>query len=99
MKIAVIGVYYASNLGDAIICDCVAFWLKKKWPSASIDIIDIENKKEFAKQTDTSLRTLEYRSWKLKWEYWQTKHHIKDWMYYWNKTDVESFQKKKASVC
>ena len=90
MKIAVIGVYYASNLGDAIICDCVAFWLKKKWPSASIDIIDIENKKEFAKQTDTSLRTLEYRSWKLKWEYWQTKHHIKDWMYYWNKTDVES---------
>ena len=33
MKIAVIGVYYASNLGDAIICDCVAFWLKKKWPT------------------------------------------------------------------
>lgn len=28
MKIAVIGVYYASNLGDAVICDCVASWLR-----------------------------------------------------------------------
>lgn len=92
MKIAVIGVYYASNLGDAIICDCVAFWLRDRWPSAEIDIIDIENKKGFAEQTDTSLKTLQYRNWKLQWDYWQTRHHIRDRVYYWNKVDVESRQ-------
>ncbi len=92
MKIAVIGVYYASNLGDAIICDCVEAWIKEKWPSAEVDVIDIENKSGFEKQTDTSLRLLEYRHRKLQWDYWQTRHHINDRVYYWNKVDVESRQ-------
>lgn len=92
MKIAVIGVYYASNLGDAIICDCVHFWLKEKWPLAEIDVIDIENKKGFAEQTDTSMKMLQYRNCKLQWDYWLTKHKIQDRVYYWNKVDVETRQ-------
>lgn len=92
MKIAVIGVYYAPNLGDAIICDCVAAWLKEKWPSAVVDVIDIENKKEFAVQESASMRLLAYRNVKLQWEYWQTIHHIRDRVYYWNRADVDSRQ-------
>lgn len=92
MKIAVIGVYYASNLGDAIICDCVTAWIREKWPAAVIDVIDIEGKKGFVNQTDTSLRLLQYRNLKLKWDYWQTSHHIRDRVYYWNQSDVETRQ-------
>lgn len=92
MKIAVIGVYYAPNLGDAIICDCVMSWLCERWPSAVIDRIDIENKKCFEKQEDTSMRLLVYRGLKLKWDYWQTRHHIRDRVYYWNMLDVAARQ-------
>ncbi|MDD7738630.1 MAG: polysaccharide pyruvyl transferase family protein [Fusicatenibacter sp.] len=92
MRIVVIGVYYASNLGDAVICDCVAHWLKEKWPLSEIDVIDIENKQCFEKQEDTSLRLLEYRRRKLQWDYFLTKHKIRDRVYYWNQLDVETRQ-------
>lgn len=92
MKIAVIGVYYASNLGDAIICDCVADWLRKRYPRAEVDLIDIEGKKEFAKQQSVSIFTLRYRRRKLQWDYWLTKHRIKDRVYYWNEIDVATRQ-------
>ncbi|MCI5648701.1 MAG: polysaccharide pyruvyl transferase family protein [Fusicatenibacter sp.] len=92
MKIVIIGVYYASNLGDAVICDCVAYWIRERWPQAEIDVIDIENKQCFEKQTSTSLRLLEYRRRKLQWDYFQTKHHIRDRVYYWNQLDVGTRQ-------
>lgn len=92
MKIAVIGVYYASNLGDAIICDCVTDWLKKRYPGAEVDLIDIEGKTEFAKQSSVSIYTLWYRRRKLQWDYWLTKHGIKDRVYYWNQLDVATRQ-------
>lgn len=90
MKIAVIGLYYAANLGDAIICDSVAFWLKENYPSADIDVIDIEGKECFEQQRDTSLLTLQRRKWKLDWDSWLTRRGIEDRIYYWNKIDVES---------
>lgn len=90
MKIAVIGLYYAANLGDAIICDCVASILREKYPSVEIDVIDIEGKERFEPQQSTSFLTLKRRKWKLDWEYWLTKHGLQDKIYYWNQKDVES---------
>lgn len=92
MKIAVIGVYYASNLGDAIICDCVAYWLQKKYPQAEVNIIDIEGKTNFGEQHSSSICMLRYRQRKLQWDYWLTRHGIKDRVYYWNKIDVAGRQ-------
>jgi len=90
MKIAVIGVYYASNLGDAVLCDCVAEWIKADIPNAEIDVIDIEGKTKFEEQKDTSMRILKRRHRNLIWDYWQTKHGIRDRVYYFNQIDVES---------
>ncbi|MGN0334581.1 MAG: polysaccharide pyruvyl transferase family protein [Lachnospiraceae bacterium] len=92
MKIAVIGLYYAANLGDAVICDSTAYLLKRAFPDADIRVIDIEGKKEFAVQEYTSMRALKKRNRTLKKEYWLTKHHIKDWVYHWNRLDVELHQ-------
>lgn len=90
MKIAVIGLYYASNLGDAVICDSVEYLLKKEYPSAEIDVIDIEGNQAFAQQQSTSFRLLWRRKWNLKRDCWLTKHHIDDRIYYWNQIDVEN---------
>lgn len=90
MKIAVIGLYYASNLGDAIICDCVAAWMKSAYPDAQVDVIDIENKREFPVQSSISELTRKRRKWNLWKDCWLTKHKIDDRIYYWNSIDVAS---------
>lgn len=94
MKIAVIGLYYASNLGDAVICDNVAYLLKKEIPSATIDVIDIEGKSEFPKQYRTSIRVMIRRKMRLEREYRETKQNIKDWVYHWNQIDVGSEERQ-----
>ena len=38
MRILVLGSYYSSNLGDGVICECVAGQLKKVFPTAEIVI-------------------------------------------------------------
>lgn len=92
MKIAVIGLYYASNLGDAVICDCVMKWLRDQYPQAEIHLIDIEGKDSFSKQTTMPIFEMRIRQIKSKIEYWLTQHQIKDMMYFWNKKDVDSRQ-------
>ena len=92
MKIAVIGVYYSANLGDGIICESVAWWLKKAFPQADIEIIDKERKKSFSPQIQVSLRILQYRKLKLAWENFLTRTGINDRIYYWNKVDVDTRQ-------
>lgn len=47
MRILVLGVYYASNLGDAVICDCVADRLMRAFPGAQIDLKDVKNRHAF----------------------------------------------------
>lgn len=99
IKFAVIGLYYASNLGDAVICDCVVGWLKRRYPGAQIDLIDIENKKGFPVQKTVSRITLEKRKWNLRRDYWLTKYGITDRIYYWNALDISqrrNFYKKVA---
>lgn len=92
MKFAVIGVYYASNLGDAVICECVAFWLREHWPQAQIDIIDIEGKEKFPVQEQASISLLQRRAYKVKWDYWLTRYGIRDRVLYWNQMDVDARQ-------
>ena len=97
MKIAVIGLYYASNLGDAVICDCVRAWMKEAYPEAQVDMIDIKNYKEFPVQKKISTLTRERRKWNLKRDRWLTKSGISDRIYYWSAIgirDQESFYEK-----
>ena len=90
MKIAVIGLYYASNLGDAVICDCVAKWMKDAYPSAEVDVIDIIGNTEFEVQENVSLRILRKRQKNLEKDYWLTSHGYEDKVYYWSNRNMES---------
>lgn len=89
MKIAVIGLYYASNLGDAVICDSVEYLLRRQYPSAQIDVIDIEGNSEFAEQQPTSFRLLQRRKWNLQRDCFLTKYHISDRIFYWQNLSAE----------
>lgn len=90
MKIAVIGMYYASNLGDAVICDCVAKWFLDSNPKAQVDIIDINGNKEFEIQPVVSLRILRKRQKNLNRDYWLTKHGFDDKVFYWSCKNMEN---------
>ena len=64
MNILVLGWYYSSNLGDAVICDCVAALLRRHLPQANIKIADVSGRTDFParKQEDLSLmRPLRFR--------------------------------------
>lgn len=92
MRIAVLGLYYSSNLGDAIICDCVLDWMRKFFPKAQIDLVDIEGKKDFSTQVSMPVKEIKIRQVKSKIEEWLTKHNV-DMMYFWNERDVRLRQR------
>lgn len=46
MKILVLGAYDSSNLGDPIICDCVASWLRSHFSCAQVVIKDVLLRRE-----------------------------------------------------
>ncbi len=92
MKIAVIGVYYAFNLGDAVICDCVADWLCEQYPQAEVDVIDITGKTEFGEQQPVSMLTLKRRQWHLEKDYRLTRSGKDDRLYYWSHLGTEGKQ-------
>lgn len=90
MKIAVIGVYFASNLGDAVICDCVEKWFRDAYPQAQVDVIDINGNTEFEVQPMVSLRILQKRQKNLNKDYWLARHGFNDKVYYWSKKNMEN---------
>lgn len=90
MKIAVIGLYYATNLGDAVICDCVAKWLCDEYPQAQIDVIDITGSTRFEEEQPVSLRILRKRQKNLRKDYWLTRHGFSDKVYYWSSQNVKN---------
>lgn len=47
LRIAVIGAFYSDNLGDGVICRCVAELLKRQFPEAEIEIRDIRGRTEY----------------------------------------------------
>ena len=59
MKLLVLGWYYSSNLGDAVICDCVADMLRSHYPQAQICIRDIVGHSAFPKNEITDLNVLD----------------------------------------
>lgn len=61
MKILVLGLYYDNNLGDAVICDCVAARLRILFTDAHIDIRDYVNRTAFPVPQESSMQKLHYR--------------------------------------
>lgn len=61
MHILILGAYCSCNLGDAVICDCVAAWLRGAYPDAQIEIKDVVNRKRIGPGQIPSLRELERR--------------------------------------
>lgn len=47
MRILLIGLYYANNLGDAVLCDCCRNMLQAHYPQAQIDVRDFMARTEF----------------------------------------------------
>ncbi|MGN0314563.1 MAG: polysaccharide pyruvyl transferase family protein [Fusicatenibacter sp.] len=47
MKILVLGAYYSNNLGDGVICECVASRLRRHFPEAEILVKDIVDRQGF----------------------------------------------------
>ena len=45
MKILVLGAYHSPNLGDPVICDCVADILRRRYPEAEVCCHDLVNRK------------------------------------------------------
>lgn len=61
MKILVLGLYFDNNLGDAVICDCVAARLHSFFPDAQIDIRDYVSRSSFSAFEETSMQKLHSR--------------------------------------
>lgn len=61
MKILVLGVYYARNLGDAVICDCAAAQLRVHFPDAEILVRDIRSRSAFLPESEPDMKTMKRR--------------------------------------
>lgn len=63
MKILVIGWYYSSNLGDAVLCRCVASKLQEHYPDAQVVVGDLAGRRDFSK--DPPATVILRRHWLL----------------------------------
>lgn len=61
MKIIVLGSYYSDNLGDGVICECVARQLQNRYPQAEVTICDLLDRNSFQKEKGISMRLLSER--------------------------------------
>lgn len=74
MKILVIGYYYSMNLGDTVICDCVASWLRETFPADEIVIRDIWGRREYAASPDVSMQMIRKQRRRVQVRTWLTQH-------------------------
>lgn len=58
MKILVLGSYYSDNLGDGVICDCVAEQLKELYPQAEVQIYDVLHRSCFRRESGVTMELL-----------------------------------------
>ena len=56
MNILVLGWYYSSNLGDAVLTDCTAQLLRRKYPLANIVVRDLIGRQNFFRNSNATLR-------------------------------------------
>lgn len=62
MKILVLGAYYSNNLGDGVICECMASRLKVHFPTAEINVRDIVDREDSEKFEGVSYPELRHRT-------------------------------------
>lgn len=72
MNVLVLGVYYDGNLGDAVICDCVASRIKSHFKDAQIDVCDLLDRSEFVKQEEIPLELMMKRRCRRTLREWAT---------------------------
>ena len=56
MNILVLGWYYYSNLGDAVLTDCTAQLLRQKYLDANIVVRDLIGRQDFSRSGNATLR-------------------------------------------
>lgn len=61
MKILVLGAYYSANLGDGVICECVAEMLRRHFPDSEILIRDVFWRNSFSFPTGAGIAELSGR--------------------------------------
>lgn len=59
MNILILGAYCSCNLGDAVICQCVADLLQKRFPQAQITICDVVNRTRTTPRREPDAAVLE----------------------------------------
>ena len=74
MKILVIGYYYSMNLGDTVICDCVASWLRETFPFDEIVIRDIWGRSQYSGSPDVSMQMIDKQRLRVRVRSWVTQH-------------------------
>ena len=70
MRILLLGLYYSNNLGDAVICDCVAARLREHFPEAQVDIRDFMDRHTFPPTEELPIRELDRRRRRMKLRRW-----------------------------
>ena len=58
MRILVLGWYYSSNMGDAVLCDCAAGLLRQHYPQAEVVIRDLAGRTRFPVRKAVDCREL-----------------------------------------
>ena len=62
MNILILGWYYSSNLGDAVLTDCTAQLLRRKYPLANIVVRDLIGRQNFFRNSNATLRGKLFRT-------------------------------------
>ncbi len=65
MNILILGAYDSVNLGDPVICECVAAMLQRNFPDAHITIRDVISRDRHRAFSDIGIKTLEKRRIKM----------------------------------
>lgn len=74
MKILVLGAYNSPNLGDPVICDCVADALRRRYPEAQVCCRDLLNRQPPVPGQETPLRAGRRTHLRRKLRFWVTAH-------------------------
>lgn len=73
MRLLVLGSYYSSNLGDGVICECVAARLKQHFPEAEVKIMDLMAREGFAPAQEHPMEHLRKREERKLLRKWATR--------------------------
>lgn len=80
MKLLVLGSYFSGNLGDGVICECVAARLRARFPEAEVQICDLLDRHSFSENRAAlpSLRQLDRNRYHIILRRFVSRHHLMD---------------------